>query len=68
MNNVSDQGKGQALASRVTVLRRSSLERWGRASTRELGRVSEPVGVKSTSMREEGGWGDPRQGLRAQED
>lgn len=29
VNNVSDQGKGQALASRVMVLRMSSLERWG---------------------------------------
>lgn len=57
MNNVSDQGRGQALASGVTVLRRASLEGWGRAFTRDLGRVSEPVGVKSTSMWEEGGCG-----------
>ena len=45
------------LASGATVLRRASLEGWGRASTGEPGRVSEPVGVKSTSMWEEGGCG-----------
>ena len=56
------------LASGATVLRRASLEGWGRASTGEPGRVSEPVGVKSTSMWEEGVVGDLRQGLRAQED
>ena len=54
---MSDQGRGQVLASGATVLRRASLEGWSRASTGELGRVSEPVGVKSTSMWEEGGCG-----------
>lgn len=57
MKNVSDQGRGQVLASGATVLRRASLEGWSRTSTGELGRVSEPVGVKSTSMWEEGGCG-----------